>query len=82
MYMLGERKVHHRKCKNQVHPGQYDLCELFSQPRVVLETEKAGLRGGWCLDINHEDPVTEGTWDLSRPEVHLRGLSQCGVGFC
>ena len=64
VYMLGERRVHDRK--KAVHPGKYDLCELFSQARVAKEACAQGLRGGWSLDIDHVDEITGSRWDLSQ----------------
>ena len=46
-------------------PGRYDICELFSPARVTKAAAAAGLRGGWSLDLNHVDPITGCTWDLS-----------------
>ena len=30
------------------------------------------LRGGWALDLNHEDPVTKCKWDLSEEKTQSR----------
>ena len=49
-------------------PGKFDLCEVFSPPRTVVVAKENGLRGGWSLDIRHEDGTTGRSWDLSRRE--------------
>ena len=36
----------------------FDVCELFSQPRVVDVAEELGLRGGYPLDRAWVDKVT------------------------
>ena len=35
---------------------------------------KYGLRGGWSLDLNHDDPITGTKWDLSLPNVQQKVL--------
>ena len=60
--MLGQKKI-----KNSCsHSGRYDICELFSPPRVVAEAASMGFRGGWSLGLNRIDPVTNRKWDLSQ----------------
>ena len=72
VYMLGERHCYTRRKLESTHPGKYDICELFSQPRVSATATKRGLRGGWSLDLLHTDPVTGSTWDLSDKMVQDR----------
>lgn len=60
--MLGERKKGRNASSRK---GKYDVCELFSQPRVCARARARGLRGGWSLDLNHADSITGGKWDLS-----------------
>ena len=49
------------------HPdGKYDLAELFSPPRMTVMTDKFGLKGGWSIDDQVEDPVTKRTYDLRK----------------
>ena len=64
--MLGERKP---TAKGWQHPGKYDLCELFSPPRVSAAASARGFRGGWALDVNFVDPVSGSAWDLSEPRA-------------
>ena len=64
--MLGERKP---SAQGWQHPGKYDLCELFSPPRVSAAASARGLRGGWALDVDFIDPVTGSAWDLSEPRT-------------
>ena len=45
-------------------PGKYDVCEVFSPPRVTPFAEARGLRAGWCLDIGTTDTVTGRRWNL------------------
>ena len=45
-------------------PGKYDVCEVFSPPRVAPHAEKRGLRAGWSLDIKSVDGITGRRWDL------------------
>ena len=65
VYGLGERKAGDGKRKGQIHQGKYDLCELFSPPRVAEAARARGIRGGWSLDKLHEDPITGQCWILS-----------------
>ena len=64
--MLGEKNPF---AKDWQHPGKYDLCELFSPPRVSAVASARGLRGGWALDVNFVDPVSGSAWDLSEPRA-------------
>ena len=36
-------------------------------PRVASRSRRAGLRGGWSLDLSSPDPVSGKYWDLSNP---------------
>lgn len=65
IFMLGERRRKAGRLGEGLHLGKYELCELFSPPRVVSVANSEGLRGGWSLDLNHRDPVTGSEWDLS-----------------
>ena len=47
--------------------GKYDVCEVFSPPRVAPVAKDRGLRGGWSLDIRTADGVTGRRWDLLNP---------------
>ena len=44
--------------------GRYDVCEMFSPPRIVETASKSGLRAGWSMDVLHVDGVTRKRWDL------------------
>ena len=70
--MLGERKRAASKIGEGLHPGRYELCELFSPPRVTEKATERGLRGGWSLDLCHTDPITGSTWDLSEPKAQAQ----------
>ena len=72
VYMLGERRWRDRRVQGEVHPGAYDICELFSPHRVSAMANRQGLRGGWSLDLNCEDPVTKSRWDLSDERVQAK----------
>ena len=51
---------------------RFDVCELFSPPRVAARAHKAGLRGGWSLDLRAPDPISGRHWDLSDPMEQQR----------
>ena len=51
--------------KSSCGTSVYDVCELFSPPRVCKRALERGMRGGWSLDLSSEDPVTNKKWDLS-----------------
>jgi len=43
----------------------FEVAELFSPPRVAKRAREVhGLRGGWSLDIRHEDEFTGRKWNL------------------
>ena len=46
-------------------PGKFDICEVFSPPRVTEHAGKHGLRPGWSLDVRCADGVTGRRWDLT-----------------
>ena len=51
----------------------YDVCEVFSPPRVTLAANHKGMTGGWSIDIAAEDGVTQRRYDL-RDSVDRRLL--------
>ena len=63
--MLGERRHKNVKLGEHVHAGAYDICELFSPPRIAETAWARGLRGGWSLDKGHDDPITRQKWNRS-----------------
>ena len=42
---------------------EYDVCEIFSVPRVTKRAWKHRLRGGWSLDVKNMCPVSQKKWD-------------------
>ncbi len=42
----------------------YDICEVFSPPRVTLRARELGMNGGWAIDRYHTDPVTNRRYNL------------------
>ena len=56
--MLTEKQV---RCRGE---SECDFAEVFSPPRTTARARQRGLRGGWSLDVNHEDPWTGRKWDL------------------
>ena len=48
--------------------GLYDVCEVFSPPRISFAAERLGLRGGWSLDLSQPCRVTGKTWDCRKEE--------------
>ena len=46
--MLGEKKKRNVKLGEDCHEGKYEVCELFSPPRVSAAATARGLRGGWA----------------------------------
>ena len=70
--MLGEKRRRAGKLGEGLHPGRYELVELFSAPRVVKTASGNGIRGGWALDIHHQDPVTGSEWDLADPAAQAK----------
>ena len=47
---------------------RYDVCEIFSPPRLCARAREVGKSGGWSLDLRTPDPVTGRTWDLRDPK--------------
>ena len=43
---------------------EFDVCELFSPPRVTLVAKEAGLKSGYSLDCNWHDQTTNRMWNL------------------
>jgi len=50
----------------------YDVVEIFSQPRIARRARRRSLRGGWSMDVNFVDPITGRKWDLSDSEDQQR----------
>ena len=48
--------------------SRYDICEVFSPPRVCVAARDHELRGGWSLDISTRDPGTGRCHDLRNPK--------------
>ena len=43
----------------------FDVCEVFSPPRVVEAAKSMrNMRAGWSMDLSVECPVTRRAWDL------------------
>ena len=53
---------------DQVDRNRYDICEVFSPPRVCTTAREHGLRGGWPIDIGARDPGTGRCYDLRNPK--------------
>lgn len=47
---------------------EFDVSEVFSPPRVTKLAGEVGLKGGYSLDKEYEDPVTRKKWDFTRPK--------------
>ena len=47
---------------------EYDLCEVFSVPRIAPEATKMQLRGGWSLDWKQTCRITGKRWDCLKAE--------------
>ncbi len=48
--------------------SRYDICEVFSPPRVCVVATDHGLRGGWSIDVSTRDPITGKCYDLRNPK--------------
>ena len=48
--------------------SRYDICEVFSPPRVCATARDHGLRGGWSIDLGASDPGTGRCYDLRNPK--------------
>ena len=55
---------------------EFDVCELFSPPRVCKLAAEAGWRAGYSLDKECADEVTGKSWDFTqtREQAQLWGL--------
>ena len=68
-YILEDAKRHpqtetRRKEKKKEKKGSsYDICEMFSPPRIARWAKKQGLVGGWSLDLSTPCPITGRVWD-------------------
>ena len=60
---LGNIQVEGARKRNE--EPQYDVVEIFSPPRVVKECRDMNLRGGWSMDKEHHDTITNKTWDFN-----------------
>ena len=65
-----EREPHGetRKVKRGKHGSVYDVCEIFSPPRISRVASRQGLRAGWSLDLSIECPITGRKWDCRSVE--------------
>ena len=55
---------------------EFDVCEIFSPPRVCSLAGKLNLIGGYSIDKVHVDAFTNQSWDLTKPrdQSQLWGL--------
>jgi hypothetical protein len=44
--------------------SKYDICELYSRPRMCAHAPAHKLKGGWSIDKDFQDPITGRTYDL------------------
>ncbi len=44
--------------------SRYDVCEVFSPPRICPVATEQGLRGGWSIDMAVPEPGTKRRFDL------------------
>ena len=58
------RKASRRKQRG----SSYDICEMFSPPRIARWAKRQGLVGGWSLDLSSACPVTGRAWDCRKEE--------------
>ena len=59
----GPRRGNTRKgCELSI--PKYDVCEVFSPPRMCAAANRHGLRGGWSIDMAISDPSTGRKYDL------------------
>ena len=56
--------------------SKYDVCEVFSPPRLCPAATARGLRGGWSIDIAIRDPSTGRRFGLrnSRDQTEVKRL--------
>ena len=52
----GSVKIPHKHENKRVDTRRFDVCEVFSPPRVCPVATQQGARGGWSLDISVNDP--------------------------
>lgn len=45
----------------------FDVCEVFSPPRICAAARKRGFKGGWSIDMNYRDPNSGQIFDIRRP---------------
>ena len=59
-----------------IKASKYEVCEVFSVPRVTARARARGKRGGWAADIKGGDPISQKSYDLSdhRQEAQVREL--------
>ena len=50
--------------RQQPREGKYHMCELWSPPRMCKRTQRAGLKGGWSLDLTVTDEDDGEPWDF------------------
>ena len=52
--------------KSAVGESVFDVCEVFSPPRICEAASQTGLRGGWSLDVSSTCVITGRKWDFRR----------------
>jgi len=57
------------------HP-KFDVCEVFSPPRICPYANTHGLRGGWSIDMTVREPTTGRKFDLrnSRDQKEVKRM--------
>ena len=64
-----EESIHFLKKEvEKMDRSRYDICEVFSPPRVCVVASDHGLRAGWSLDVKTRDPITGSCYDLRNPK--------------
>ena len=58
----------HRRLPRERETTKYDVCEVFSPPRICTAAKGQGLRGGWSIDMTFRDPSLSRTYDLRKPK--------------
>ena len=62
-------------------PNRYDVCEVFSPPRICTTSIEHGLRRGWPIDMAFRDPTSGRKYDLrnskDQSEVKRRIRRDC-----
>ena len=59
--------------------GKYDLCEMFSPARATKAARARGLRGGWSMDSQWVDPVTNRRWNLGDASEKVKAIRRIEV---